>query len=150
MNSINEMLIEYGEIQDKMADLDARKKELRDNIVKELDGKMTGKTKSFSVNNTSYLVTCSKSKVISYDEESLQRALGPDYPKVLSVDMSKLKKNIKSVEYVLNPFLGIIGSPDEKRIESLINAGEIKTPLIKSAQKISEKLTFSVKKEKLA
>ena len=114
----------YMQIQREIAQLEREKEQLRDSIVKELEGKTPTKWHT-TVDGKPLLVTHQFKTVVRYDEPLLRERLGEKYAEILEIDGAKLRKNRELVRPLLMPVLDTVGSPASARVENAIRTGAL-------------------------
>ena len=116
----------YLEIQKTMAELEEERKRLREQLVKELEGRVPARW--FAVVDGRKFAISHKYKVdVKYDEQLLQVRLGDKYKEILEIDAKKVRKNREIVRQLLDPIMLTIGTPTAARVKSTIVSGLVDT-----------------------
>ena len=112
----------YMEIQREMARLEQEKEDLRNLIVKELEGQVPGSWRP-TLDSKPLIVMHGYRTTVKYDEALLKERLGRRYYEILELDGTKIRKNRELVRPYLEAVMDQIGTPQATRVESAIRAG---------------------------
>ena len=122
----------YMQIQREIAQLEREKEQLRDVLVKELEGKAPTKWHT-TIDGKPLVVTHQLKTVVRYDEPLLRERLGEKYTEILEIDGVKLRKNREIVRPLLMPVLDRVGSPAPARVENAIRTGTLTVDAFRGA-----------------
>ena len=114
----------YMEIQGEMARLEQEKDELRNLIVKELDGQVPPSWRP-TLDAKPLVIMHGYRTTVKYDENILRERLGDRYHAILELDGTKIRKNRELVRPLLESVLDQIGTPQAARVESAIRSGSV-------------------------
>ena len=114
----------YLQIQREIAQLEREKEQLRDSLVKELEGKAPTKWHT-TIDGKPLVVTHQLKTAVRYDEPLLHERLGEKYAEILEIDGAKIRKNRELVRPLLMPVLDRVGTPASARVENAIRAGTL-------------------------
>jgi hypothetical protein len=146
--ALRESIKEYEALENQLAELTGRKKQLRERIKSELE--TLGTTAwSTTVGAHHYSIRVSGSKKVSYDERRLQEILGARYRDVLKPDATRINRNLDQLRGVLEPFLEIVGKPSDQLIARAVNAGVLTSENLESAVRAVKPPTLFVTRKKL-
>ena len=112
----------YQQIQQEIARLEEEREQLRDLLVKELDGKFPSKWHS-TIDGKPILVVHEYKTSVRYDEPLLRERLGTRYMDILEIDGAKIRKNRELVRPLLASVLDKIGTPAASRVEAAVKSG---------------------------
>ena len=112
----------YQQIQQEIARLEEEREQLRDLLVKELDGKFPSKWHS-TIDGKPILVVHEYKTSVRYDEPLLRERLGTRYMDILEIDGAKIRKNRELVRPLLASVLDKIGTPAASRVEEAVKSG---------------------------
>ena len=114
----------YMEIQREMARLEQEKEELRDLIVKELDGQVPASWRP-TLDAKPLVVMHGYRTTVKYEEDILRERLGDRYHEILEIDGTKIRKNCELVRPYLEAVLNQVGTPQAARVEAAIRSGAV-------------------------
>ena len=114
----------YMEIQREMARLEQEKDELRNLIVKDLDGQVPPSWRP-TLDAKPLVIMHGYRTTVKYDEDILRERLGDRYHAILELDGTKIRKNRELVRPLLESVLDQIGTPQAARVESAIRSGSV-------------------------
>lgn len=112
----------YQQIQQEIARLEEEREQLRDLLVKELDGKFPSRWHS-TIDGKPILVVHEYKTSVRYDEPLLRERLGTRYMDILEIDGAKIRKNRELVRPLLASVLDKIGTPAASRVEEAVKSG---------------------------
>ena len=139
----------YMQIQREIAQLEREKEQLRDSLVKELEGKAPARWHT-TVDGKPLVVTHQFKTVVRYDEPLLRERLGEKYAEILEVDGVKLRKNRELVRPLLMPVLDRVGTPAAARVENAIRTGTLTVDAFRGAFQKTVTPYISVRIENVA
>ncbi len=137
------VLREYEEIQREEKALKERKTALKDKLAAHMQALRATEWMP-QVDGRSFKVRYRETVVINYDEETLRQRLGERYRQVLGPDLRKLRHHLDEVAPLLEPQLGIIGSPVPDKVKAAIASGLVSADEFKGAFEKTEKQYIAV------
>ena len=120
------------QIQREIARLEQEREQLRDALVKELDGKVPPRWHS-TIDGKPLVVVHGHKTTVRYDEPLLKDRLGEKYAEILEIDGVKIRKNRELVRPLLLPVLDRVGTPVAARVEAAIRSGSLSVEAFKNA-----------------
>lgn len=139
----------YILLQREIAKLEAEKDNLRDTLVKELDGKVPSRW-HLTVDGKHLVILHGHKTTVHYNEALLRDRLGEKYEDILEIDGTKIRKNRELVRPLLASVMDRIGTPAAARVEAAIRSGSLAIESFKGAFHKTVTPYISVRTENVA
>ncbi len=140
--AIEDLLLEYKELERDLDNLTKRKTELREQI-----RSLLLNLKRPSYENEAFNVKVVSKEVINYDEDKLRTRLGDKYRLILQPDIKRIKESLEEIKPQIMPYIDKIGKPSPQLVKEMIKSGKLNVAEFKDAYEKVATHTLYVKKK---